>query len=232
MNKITKTKAPESIAIIGDIHGDFSWWLNAISDLNSKGHHTIQIGDFGIGFKHTDEWNRYFGGADVRHTTDVSIHTLAEMNSAFVGNHDNPESAQNSPLFLEKFGYDEATDIFWIGGAFSIDQHWRVEGESWWREEELSHAEKIRCLELYEKSKPMTVLSHDGPIDILKEMFPEYMLHEENIPSSTQNFLQHLYEIHQPTGWYFGHHHVSRHVHTETTQFQCIGEKQVLLMML
>lgn len=201
------------IRIIGDTHGDYQWYKHATMAANLTDIRTFHVGDFGIGFRN-DRWDRYW-------MDDPD--NLAEMNRAIGGNHDNPLYVRNCPLFVPRYHYDEK--IFSMHGAASIDKHWRTENVNWWEKEELTWSEMNEARELYLDSKPDVVITHDGPVDALKCMFPYQMMNPDIRPSRTQMFLQSLFEEHKPKFWFFGHWHHTLQCEWEECIFQCIGIK-------
>ncbi len=177
------------MVIIGDIHGEFDLCSQiAYANPDEK---CIQIGDFGFGFRLFPEFpsNLYF----IR------------------GNHDAPEACQQHPKYLGDFGFDG--EIFWVGGADSIDRHLRIEGKTWWRDEQLSYTEFLRCIDLFAEKKPRIVISHDGPQSIINQMFGI------KDASATRAALQAMLDTHRPDLWIFGHHPVPK----QFGGFRCLG---------
>ena len=182
--------------IIGDVHGR----IEDYQKLAAGADRSIQIGDMGLGFRGVSL------GPNPAHRF-------------FRGNHDSPKVCRDHPNFLGDWGYDDALDLFWFGGADSIDKHLRREGVSWWRDEELSVADFEAALNLYETVRPRVVLSHDGPQGIVAALFG---IHNR---SRTRQALQAAYELWQPCLWVFGHHHSPRDfVSREGTRFVCLPE--------
>ncbi len=131
---------------VGDIHG-------RLQDLPKPGHPVVQVGDMGIGFIRADEDARF-----IRSRDDLWF---------IRGNHDNPFLCQNHPRHLGDWGRHEF--MFWVSGAWSIDQNFRVEGVSWWREEELSTAQGR---DAYVTAKPRLMVTHDAPSSLFIDHGP------------------------------------------------------------
>lgn len=132
------------VALLGDTHGDESWLGKVLPEMrreNSEFKTILQVGDFGFwphsGFlKSTDFWARTTGVERVLVTP---------------GNHENWDAV--SALFAENLGEPvQVSEVAWLlprgyrftiagrsflsfGGAGSIDREYRVEGQSWWRDE-------------------------------------------------------------------------------------------------
>lgn len=203
----------KKLHIMGDIHGKFGPYTQTVNRLNKRGCSTLQLGDFGIGFPQCT-WK------------DSRLNDLSR-NAAFRGNHDNPAHARESELFLPDFGYIAEAKLFWFSGAFSIDKDWRTEDVDWWRDEQLSYSQMEDATRLYEECKPEIVVSHDGPYEAVREMFPALGLsrYEKN---PTTSCLQNMFEIHHPKKWFFGHHHqdIKMQIFPPGTVFTCVGIDQ------
>jgi hypothetical protein len=212
---------------IGDVHGKIHEYM-ALVDSLPKNAKSIQIGDMGVGFK------------------GVNLPPLKKdhMNMWFRGNHDSPEASRAHKDYLRDWGYWEK--VFFMAGAWSIDQAYRTPGVSWWEDEELSNDELAEATKLYLDIKPKVVATHDGP-----SIAGVYMLtncialpcpsdaicnvpKDEHYRNYTQNLglkqtrtgqaLQYMWEQHQPEHWVFGHWHVTKDFQIGDTQFHCLGE--------
>ncbi len=191
--------------IIGDIHGKFDKYFGALKYFNIES--SIQIGDMGIGFpKHRflEKWN---------------------LNHRFIrGNHDNPEIIKNHPNFLGDFGFLQKENIYYISGGYSIDYKQRTIGYDWWKDEELSKENfKIVKSEI-SKHKPKIIISHDGPLSVIKKMFsyPNYFQNKTTVN------LDVILSKFQPEMWIFGHHHRSTQLKINNTLFICLQELEIL----
>lgn len=184
------------IRVIGDIHGDYGAYQQIIDGCESS----IQVGDFGIGFIN-DGFER------------------TESHRFIRGNHDDPGKCKDNKHWIPD-GTSHA-GFFCVGGGFSIDRAWRIEGKSWWPDEELSQKEMYKILDDYEKIKPDYVISHEGPGDVIERMFHDKTLMRPF--SRTSQMLDAMFFIHQPKVWFFGHWHESRHYILNQTDFICLG---------
>jgi hypothetical protein len=115
-------------------------------------------------------------------------------------------------------------DIFFVRGGRSIDWQYRVEGRTWWRDEELSYAECLKAFELYKEVKPKAVFTHECPADII-ELLAGFKTWDGKLilPSLTANMLNLMFDHHQPERWIFGHHHKNWSEVVKGTQFRCLG---------
>jgi len=186
--------------IIGDIHGKVDKYLELISSSDES----IQIGDFGYGFSSTKNLN-----------------TIPLQHKFIRGNHDSPAICKGSLNYLGDYGYLEDKEIFFVSGGDSIDKAHRVEGVSWWRDEELSYRDMLDARILYMETKPKIVLSHEAPSCIIPLIHSH---HSTFAPSKTAQCLQSMFEIHRPTKWIFGHHHISYKEIIDGTEFICLSE--------
>ena len=152
MRQVNRT----SLIFIGDTHAKFKH-LKIICDQFFP-LPCIQLGDMGMGFNFDHEFPKCPNLFWTR------------------GNHDKATTCRKTKGYLGDFGYLEFDDLFYVGGAYSIDQARRIEGKSWWRDEELTEQQADECIELYQKTKPQVVCSHDAPLLLygqLGVMFPD-----------------------------------------------------------
>jgi Calcineurin-like phosphoesterase len=203
------------ITIVGDVHGKTGDYQNILCCLPDD-RRSVQIGDLGLGFK------------------NVVLPALSENHKWFRGNHDNPEKCRAHANYLGDYGYLPEDKLFWLAGAYSIDRVYRMEGVSWWPDEELSIEELGKAVNLYEETKPEYVLSHECPSEAAHFMLQSLGIvsgyHQAKLEcanSRTAQALQIMYEIHQPKEWIFGHYHVDKTFHLKQnsrTEFHCVAE--------
>lgn len=182
--------------IIGDVHSRTKEYLD-IANSNSK---TIQIGDIGFDFDYS---------------------TLPSSAKIVGGNHHNYDRLKASEAYLGDYGvYD---NFFFVRGAHSPDKQYRVEGVSWWREEELTYKELYDAIDLYATYRPIMMLSHTCP----KFLIPELGGHE-SWGTATEMALERMWELYQPRIWVFGHFHKSFRKKIEHTLFICLNELETV----
>jgi hypothetical protein len=200
------------LRLVGDIHGN----VRVVGDLiDSCGDYdlTIQLGDFGAGFG-TEHYLNDFDPANFR---------------VLLGNHDNWDVLKKYPHALDRFGVLQLEDlkIFYVGGAWSIDQAYRIPGLSWWESEELNIVEHEACLELWKKECEDVdlVITHDGPINTGLQI-----LGEMPYQNRTNVFLYEMWRHHEPPSWRFGHWHKCWANQIGLTNFRClnIDEEEVI----
>jgi hypothetical protein len=188
--------------IVGDVHGKIKQY-NKIAD----GVSSVQVGDMGFGF--------------------CSV-TIPENGYFIRGNHDSPFLARKHPAYLGDFGVKEIDGIrfFFVSGAWSIDKALRIEGRSWWPDEELSVQELELAVDAYKAEKPDIVITHDCPSPAAAEILKEYSLTGDPnvIPTRTGQALSAMFEVHQPKFWIFGHYHCDKVINIGQTEFVCLNE--------
>lgn len=222
------------IVFIGDVHGKVKQYRKIIRAL-PEGSKSLQIGDFGLGFKGV----HLFPGGSLTKGTHRFIR----------GNHDDPARCRKHPLYLGDYGYLPEERLFYLGGAWSIDQQWRTPQVSWWPDEELSVEELNKAHQLYIDSKPQIVATHEAPsvaailllswaqglhVSAPKMSSPndppkgeDYAYFKAKmgcVNTRTSQALQQMFEVHQPKYWIFGHYHLTCSFVERGTEFQCLGE--------
>jgi predicted phosphodiesterase len=199
----------DEITVIGDVHGKVMPYL----DIVQNAEYTVQLGD--LGFKDTYK-------AITKH---AKIRSINMLNHKFVpGNHDD---YYNLPEYsLGHYGprIINGVKFFIVRGARSVDQYNRIQGVSWWPNEELNHVQQNECYDLWVKEKPEIVITHDCP----NQMYM-YVLNNsaKQYGSATSKFLSALFEMHKPKLWLFGHHHHSISRVIGGTKFVCLDELEV-----
>ena len=176
-------------------------------ELIQPARHSVQVGDLAIDYSPLVE---------VDH----------ESHRAIAGNHDN--LANTSPQFLGDFGVHSfplesgVFQFFYLRGARSLDIKSREEGVNWWPNEELSEKESALAIELYRKTHPSIVITHDCPTQLVSQVATTKVDVE---PSRTNRTLQACLDHHQPELWMFGHYHRNWVIDHECgTKFVCLGE--------
>ena len=208
------------VRLVGDIHGKF--YDYEVSSLNRGLRHktdhvpaySVQVGDFGIGFN-SKYWHEQVNSWMIDNPTHRFIR----------GNHDDPAMCKTMAGYIPDGTVEN--DVMYVGGAWSIDQAYRVEGISWWRDEELSVHELDKLVSLFGETKPRVMITHDCPTSVAYEMFISKNLSMNNFPqikTRTGEALQAMFELHQPEHWIFGHWHYTRTAEINGTKFQCLGE--------
>ena len=192
---------------LGDVHGNMQHCLH-VAQTNTRAV-IVQVGDMGVGF---------------RELKDISVLDLLPPNfKFFVGNHDNRQLANTSSVCLGDFG-EYLEKIFFVSGANSIDKEDRIEGISWWADEELSYKQGVDCLDLWEKSQTKILVSHDCPQSIAegyKDIYDK---------SSTRSLLQQMIEVRKPEMIVCGHHHYSHRLIHDGIQYIGLDINEAFLL--
>ena len=203
------TRTP--VRFVGDIHGRVSE-LQALT----QGHPEtfLVLGDVGFGFSPIPDFeNVWF----------------------LRGNHDDPLKARSHPQYLGEYGTWD--DIFFCGGAFSIDFAWRQammragHAPCWWPDEELSEEVLGKAVGAYAAAAPDIVATHEAPASVGVLLLKELSIRPGKLGcamSRTARALQRMLDIHRPEHWYFGHYHIDWEREIDGTVFHCLNELSVM----
>ncbi len=99
--------------------------------------------------------------------------------------------------------------ILTVSGAKSVDKHMRIEGVSWWPQEDINYKETEFCLDEIAKhdSKVDVVLSHTCP----QRIIPNFIVWDIGpVDCPTAKFLDVVDERVDFKAWYFGHFHIDK----------------------
>lgn len=191
------------ITVIGDVHGKYDKY----EQIARKRDYTVQLGD--LGFKYG------------------CLNNLSPSRHKVIGgNHDNYDIIHLFPNYLGDYGQCSlgGVDFFFYRGAYSIDRQYRTVGIDWWEKEQLTIEDFMIARELYRKTKPDIVFTHDCPDEISFMLLDPNQRKYENL---TGWALQELFNIHQPKIWRFGHYHQSWRMTVNGTDFRCLDELEV-----
>lgn len=196
--------------LIGDVHGKISEYKRIVLESGEK--ESIQIGDMGFDYSELES---------------LPLNVM-ESHVFFPGNHENYDKVFESAYCLGRFGYYKShrqnLELFFIGGADSIDKQYRIEGVSWWKNEEMNYTEAQECLDSYETLSPVdVVLSHDCPQFLANELWGYH-------PSFTRKLLDGIFQIRKPKLWVFGHHHKSIDMTIDGCRFVCLNELETIVI--
>lgn len=198
--------------LIGDIHGLFHDYKQILKIYNIK--KSLQLGDMGVGFSPE---------------LVLDLNGIKGDHKFIRGNHDNPFVCREHPCYAGDYGIIEGdfidgmfTKLFFVSGAWSIDKDLRTPDKDWWEEEELSYKDLSAAVNFYFKEKPDIVCTHDCPTSVLFE------LHRTVVPTRTAQAFDSMLLHHQPSYWFFGHHHMSWRKRIDGCMFVCLNELEVL----
>lgn len=199
---------------IGDVHGKYTQYKRIIKEHQN----TIQVGDMGVGFI------RWPNGDAI---SNPPFDQMVATNARFIrGNHDNPAVCYNHMQCIRDGTIEDG--MMFIGGADSIDKAYRVEGYSWWPDEELSRQELDNMVTKYAQARPEIMVTHDAPQNIA--VMIHATLIQLKVPMTvtrTRDTFEQMLAIHRPRIWVFGHWHVSLDYLSEGTRFVCLNELEV-----
>ncbi|SRR6266478_3915737 len=204
------------ITFIGDVHGKTDQYQKKLRQ-KFQGQSTFQIGDMGIGFSGTPGLH-----ADIMNSGD---------HKWIRGNHDDPAKcrALEDRGYAGEFGFVDKFNLFFLGGAYSIDRMYRTPGISWWADEELNYPQLAQAIDFYIKMKPRIVATHEAPTAAVTYMLTQVLggFRSEKLAcgtSRTSVALQQMFDAHQPEEWVFGHYHASKSFDWKGTKFTCVNE--------
>jgi hypothetical protein len=192
---------------IGDVHGLFKDYIRILEYVVGK-ESSIQVGDMGLGFTS-------------RPVLD-ELPELPDRHKFIRGNHDRPESCRLHPNYLGEFGYDKERDLFFVSGGFSVDRNYRIEGLSWWRDEQLTSAQMIEAYALYSSARPRIMVTHEAPDSVVQAA--PFLIWSGMTHTATGMFLDRLWRLHQPQLWIAGHYHKDADLKLEGTRFRLLPE--------
>lgn len=198
---------------IGDVHGKFRRYRDVIRDVPRS----IQIGDMGVGFY------KYNSDREIVPYANPPFDSMSKGDHKFIrGNHDNPKVCSEHPFWIKDGEYKN--DIFFCGGAVSIDKAWRIKGLTWWEDEELSQEELNTIIDKYKEIKPKIVVTHDCPESVANEIMQGFNLRKLGFSSRSRQAFESMLYHHQPKLWIFGHWHHTLTFKRGDTVFKCLGE--------
>lgn len=152
----------DRVVIAGDWHGNVDWARQVLKAAVRAGIRTvIQVGDFGMLWANDEPLNA---------VSNTCVELGVEL-FWFDGNHENfdlmadrgalpsgdePVELAPSVWYLPRGFRWNNHDRTWmsVGGAYSVDKAHRVEGRSWWSQEEITEADLMRA-------------AAPGPVDVL-----------------------------------------------------------------
>lgn len=200
---------------IGDCHGKYDRYGKILKTCQNS----IQVGDMGVGFFRENAWD-----GELIPYANPPYDRMVEGGHRFIrGNHDNPNVCKRHTQWIPDGTIEDG--VMFIGGALSIDRAMRVEGRSWWAEEELNYGELNDLAGKYLQEKPRVMVTHDCPETVANHLFNTTKIFD---PSRTRQAFDGMWENHKPELWIFGHWHDHRNVEIMGTRFICLAELQTM----
>lgn len=194
------------IVFLGDTHGHFNSIEYAIKRQDAD--MFIHVGDVGIGFGNTcPGFSKPIFFIDGNHDNHIQLQKAVKDSKL--------EIAPNLFYIPRASSLNvNGITINCIGGANSIDKHYRVEGKSWWREEIPNHKEMMDFAKL---PKADIVVTHTAPIGVLERF------NFRNIDPVSTDLESILSTMHnKPKYWVFGHIHEYFEKEYKGIQFICV----------
>jgi hypothetical protein len=204
---------------IGDVHGKFGRYKTI---LNNSPDNTIQVGDMGVGFR-----SHVTGDFSSNPPFDLML----KKGARFIrGNHDNPEVCRAHQMCVPDGQVED--NMMFIGGALSIDRAMRVEGYSWWRDEELSQNRLDQMVIEMQFAEPEIMVTHECPERIAAMIVAGIrdfrsggaMKMDPRFASRTRVAFDEMFAGHKPKLWLFGHWHLPFDRVVDGTRFICLPE--------
>ena len=203
-----------TILYAGDIHGNVNTFAKIDQEAQRLGAIAIvQCGDFGYYWPGRNELQLYFEKRAQQNELQHPVYFVDGNHEQFPRlNFDWEQQGQPDVVELSKNVFHVRRGSFikigeighaFCGGAISIDRHLRVEGASWWSEEQPTHDEYLRFFDTIQTMKPDVIVTHEAP-----RLVPLYKTARYNDPVA--HSLQRVLTLseHRPLRWYFGHHHI------------------------
>lgn len=239
-NNIKLKRIKGMIYITGDTHGNQVKWIEQIEPVLSAGDTIIICGDFGVGFWDGVYWpeEMFYDYLNEKEYTVLFID----------GNHENFDKLFDYPidtwcggkvhkirtnvihLIRGEIYNIEKKSIFVMGGGYSIDKCYRIEGISWWSQEMPSEEEYQNALMNLKKVdfKVNYIVSHTAPSETVYYLSTLKRLRIKRAVSEEMPLTFFLDEIQQEVHynqWYFGHFHVDKEVwRNQTAIFSSVRE--------
>lgn len=201
------------IVYVGDIHGNF----NALHRLIkiSNGDVVITVGDFGfwraklMGFNDHQYIHQYFDRFPVPVYFCDGNHEDHDQLTQLVAAHGNagPIDVGNNVFYMPRGSTLNLGGLnhMFIGGAYSIDRHARLEHVTWFEQEQLSSRDLVN-IDLNQHID--VIISHTCPLRTLKTVCDSVNIDIGNVTvKSTEKLLDQVFDIYTPRRWVFGHWH-------------------------
>lgn len=222
------------ILFLGDVHGHWrnaNRLLDALLQHNLRFDEVIQVGDMGFWPGTVPPWSRDLGCR--ARWVDGNHEHFPRLQARDQGFGVDPSTpwVDGWRDFLERWEYQPRgtiTDgILFVGGARSVDKHYRTEGLDWFPEENLSAADRehiVAQVEAYGPENIHTVVAHDCPqrFDVLAAVLARNGSAKFGADPN-RPFLDELFELVRPQRWLFGHYHVRWKDTVDGCEARCIS---------
>lgn len=238
------------VAIIGDTHSDSSFVSAVHKQARTDEVTTIiQLGDFGFSFDRNmiesitawlsrDDSHRWYwidGNHDQHDYLDALVAQAGTVPSTPISmaalpfeDMYNRSSKVSFTHFHERLFYVPrgtvftigGTTILGLGGAYSIDEHYRKAGYSWWPQELITNAEKALAVHNAHEYGPIDVMiTHDGPSSQYLESWLDRFGYKVDPKSNTNRMnVTDVVNRVRPKALFHGHYHERYDTLYETPQ--------------
>ena len=206
------------LRIISDVHSNVDKYVQ----ISKQANYSFQLGDM---FYRPHELNKL----------------CSDQHKIGQGNHNDMNLIERMPYFIGRYGMKSlgGVDFFWVGGAFSVDLHWRLMEylhggpKTWWEREQLNFEEMLDCYEQYCDYKPNVVITHTCPTTISNMMFgtsdlKRFGFEPNEFFCHTASLLDRMWRQHKPDFHYMGHFHRSKELRVHGTLFKCLAELEYI----
>lgn len=213
----------------GDNHWSFAYIKELLANKELENTVLIQVGDFGIGFKHLEK-----SKSVLRKLNTLLIESNVTLYISR-GNHDDPSYFVNNRIkmsniiFLSDYTILQVNDhkILCIGGAVSIDQIHRSIGKTWWANEKVVYDEIVKSLRgITTVVTHTTICEAPPPLDMKVPILAHYSLMQPWLEYELRNERELLTRIYNELSenntierWYYGHFHKSFNETYKGTKF-------------
>ena len=219
------------VFITGDKHGNFRFlksWCQRVG--TTKDDYLIVLGDCGINYWLTKRDKKLKHQISKCPITLICIHGNHEARPASIG------------TYVKEFNYDIQCGVWYekqfpnilfpddgemiinnetyfiLGGAYSVDKHYRLEhGGKWFEDEQMSAATKMRILRFIETENSFDyILSHCAPLKYEPIHLFLSFIKQENVDKSMEKFLDIVLDKVDFKTWFLGHYHSDEWLNSNT----------------
>ena len=209
----------------GDIHGDPMRLESFCQRWNLSGNDIlVLLGDVGA--------NYYMGKRDdetKRRLNDLGpiifcVHGNHEIRPHHISTYKSKQWSGGAVLYEEKFpnllfaqdgeifNMDGLTHLV-MGGAYSVDKHYRIaRGYGWWEDEQPSEETKAYVEQQARNNQVDVILSHTCPYKYIPREAFLPMVNQNQVDNSTERGLDEIEETAQYRAWICGHWHINKRV--------------------
>lgn len=207
---------------IGDVHGKFD--MLEVNLRNFRASTFIQVGDFGLGF----------GQDDSKILENLNRALKLNNNKMYIirGNHDNPEvfkslqdvNPYNHLIFPKECSVHtiEGRDVFFCGGATSIDKNRRTKNLDWWENESLDIS-NLGNVGKFDICVTHTC-HHEIPLNMTFMLSDDIKKYVDDFEQKQIREIKRIVEMNGCKDWVFGHFHQYLNCYHRNVRYVCVPE--------